>query len=225
MIMSTVARDDEWEQRLAALWHEIATFPYADHLPPQKREYPLTTQIHPGYVGPSYRKGGLLFIAMNRGGSTDDPYDKAVLDGIKEGPSVKAYSALTSNVLGAIRAARWPVIPAYIRPIMERLGQGPEEIAYINAVPFQVGNNRWLGALYPEVWSISTGRQVALIDPGAVVFLGVEVGRRLEDRVVVPSTHVDRVRGSNPAAEVQAALTRNAFLERAQTALAGRVAA
>lgn len=206
--MDTIQDTDVEQQNRADLWREIASTRFAGHR--------RNTQVHPGYIGTAYRpKKGLLFIGMKRGGNEDCDHDRGVLADIKGSPSLDAYHALNENVWQAIMKGRWPLVGP-INLVLKGLGLPPEAVAMINAVPFQV-NETPPDRLYLDVWDISTKRQVALIDPGAVVFLGKRVWEVLGGKISVPCTYVNLKRDLKRQVEVDAALERFGFREKARS--------
>lgn len=141
---------------------------------------------HPGYVGRNYAKGGLLFLAMNPGnGPTNGPdpaeqphYEalRRLRDASPQG-RVKAFDALMSYDESWYPQIR--IMNVVVKPVLVGTGTGFDSISYMNVLKWRTKTSAGLAPLYKLSMKAHTMAQLAELEPGLIVLLGVGVSNVL----------------------------------------------
>jgi len=154
---------------------------------------------HPGYVGRNYGKGGLLFLAMNPGnGPTNGPdpdeephYD--CLRHLRDVPSQgrrKAFDALMAYDESWYPQIR--IMKVVVKPVMDGTGNGFDSISYMNVLKWRTKTSSGLALLYKLSMKAHTMAQLAELDPGLIVLLGVGVSKVLHGIPEFSQVYADR---------------------------------
>jgi hypothetical protein len=140
----------------------------------------------PGYVGKKYKRGGLLFVGMNPGGTTigevskDDQKQLALLTALRESSQrnrLAAFEELTSELSRSMK--RWAIYQAVER-ILESLDMSFSEVAYINLVKWRTKEERVSSRLLRKSWYAHAAPQIKLLQPGGTISLGVTTAKQLD---------------------------------------------
>ncbi len=131
----------------------------------------------PGFVGPSYRAGGVLFLGNYPGNATKDlsvlerQHVRCLRD-LKDATPVRvqgSFEALMASLVPAM--SEWGLVQKYVRPILPGSDMDLDSIAYINL--FKWRSRREPPAhMYHRSWREHTGKQYRLLRPKFVVALG-----------------------------------------------------
>lgn len=159
---------------------------------PQSR--PLNLQadaalMFPGYVGPHYRRGGPLLLAINPGGGKDSYKVRTRADG-EFYPIMETFhwcgaeSALAPfEAMNAawVRNMRIWNLRRILEPVLDALGCSVDGVAFLNAVPYRTREDR-LPSVYArrQAWTLVTEPLLQLLEPGVIVALGQKAGDVLD---------------------------------------------
>lgn len=142
----------------------------------------------PGFVGSNYRRGGLLFVAMNPGGGADenDPDDHKIYSALQRlrnaDAKVRNEAFDEANVVHRLIVPEWKIWANFVSPILRCTGITMQEVAYINLLKWRTQKSSGLERLYGLSWEAHTCRQVEALAPGAVVAIGSDAGRVFDSR-------------------------------------------
>jgi len=183
---STLA--DTFKKRLAAI-SRTEIFGTAE---PQSR--PLNLQadaalMFPGYVGPQYRRGGPLLLAINPGGGKDSYKVRTRADG-EFYPILEAFhwcgadrarAHFEAMNAGWVRNMRMWNLRRILEPVLDALGCSVDGVAFLNAVPYRTREDR-LPSVYArrQAWTLVTEPLLQLLEPGVIVALGQKAGDVLD---------------------------------------------
>ena len=140
---------------------------------------------HPGFVGRNYRRGGLLFLAMNPGNGTGgpDPAQEPHYEGLKRLQKAlpqdrrKAFDALMAYDESWHPQIR--IMNVVVKPVMDGVGCSYDSIAYMNVLKWRTKDSKRLAPLYKLSMKAHTLGQLEALDPGVIVLLGVGVSNVL----------------------------------------------
>jgi hypothetical protein len=134
----------------------------------------------PGFVGPSYRPGGVLFLGNNPGNGPSDPNDLDNLD-IRHIRALRGLkTADADSLLGSFEAlmgalvqimSEWGVVRNYVRPILSGANMDLDSIAYLNLFKWR-SSEEPPARMYQDSWWEHTGEQYRLLRPKFVIALG-----------------------------------------------------
>lgn len=143
----------------------------------------------PGFVGPSYRPGGILFLGNNPGNGPKDPNELNDLE-IRHIRALRDLKDATPDSLqGSFEAlmeslvpvmSGWGLIQKYVRPILSGSDIDLDSIAYLNLFKWRSRIFDWHSSrdtpahAYRESWREHTGKQYRLLRPTFVIALGIE---------------------------------------------------
>ncbi|EDP62605.1 hypothetical protein BAL199_13718 [alpha proteobacterium BAL199] len=139
-----------------------------------------------GAVGPRYRPGGLVFLAINPGGG-GDTYTRRTPEDERFYPLLQAFKSRENAADGmsefeAINRAfaeslrRWNLW-RILSPCLDAAGMDLDEIAYLNAVPYRTrGDAEPRMAAKRAAWQTLTGPTIDQLAPRFVVALGKKAG-------------------------------------------------
>lgn len=161
-----------------------------------------------GWVGSEYRRGGVAFVAINPGGGgdaydeprADDVHLYALMRAFRDAPphEVQARFAELSDGWIDIQVANHG-IHGPVSLVLKALGRNVHEAAFLDLVPVRTRKDGMpTKAMVTESWRLSSGRLLAALQPGLVVFLGVKAHRafsRLGVELGVPTETYRRSRG------------------------------
>ena len=127
----------------------------------------------PGFVGKSYSKGGVMFLAMHAGigegeGSREQGYrqiDKltALRNASKE-DRLMAFDELMEVLDTVMRT--WKTVQNYVDPVMSRGGLDLSHVAYVNLINWRTETGARLEDLYEISWKDHTREQVEMLRAG-----------------------------------------------------------
>ncbi|BAE49448.1 hypothetical protein amb0644 [Paramagnetospirillum magneticum AMB-1] len=137
-----------------------------------------------GYVGGSYRPGGIVLLAVNPGGG-GDAYQQTAEDVVFY-PLLKAFRDCAPEkaeaLFGRINDEFASVLPRWnlwriLKPTLDAAGVGLDEVAYLNAVPYRTRENR-VPKLHAKeaAWRMVTGPTLDALRPGLLIALGNKAG-------------------------------------------------
>ncbi|WP_373354578.1 hypothetical protein [Pseudoroseicyclus sp. CXY001] len=168
-----------------------------------------------GYIGPNFRAGNPLLLAINPGGggdayrrTTEDRELLPLIDRARRGrfdPAALAH--LFERVMANMRKwSFWRIV----KPTLEACGAGQDEVSFLNWVPYRTRMDAMPFAA--DMRACRDRILLPLIDslrPGVIIALGRKAGgalRRLQD-TGIPTFVVPRTRGDSfVSAEAQAVL-------------------
>ncbi len=157
-----------------------------------------------GYVGPDFRPGGFVLMAINPGGGN---FDRRTAEDNRLCPALhRLQNASTQETRGAFAdlvQVYLDVVPTWnlwriFSPILEALNTNIRAVAFLNVVPF-----RTKGDASPPVraqrasWRKIVSPVLAVLAPSQIIALGKKAGSVIDrfgsiDRVVtVPRTNGD----------------------------------
>jgi hypothetical protein len=143
----------------------------------------------PGFVGSTYRPGGVLFLGNNPGNGPEDPDDlddlerrhiRALRD-LKAAPPNSlqgSFEALMESLVPVM--SEWGLVQKYVRPILSGADMDLDSIAYLNLFKWRSKIFKWRSTkdtparVYRQSWQKHTGKQCRLLRPIFVVALGNE---------------------------------------------------
>lgn len=141
--------------------------------------------MFPGAVGPNYRPGGVVLLAINPGGGGDAYRTRTPLDEqfypllmqARDAEGVESFDAIQ-----AFGSAFFQVLPGWninriISPCIDAAGVALDETAYLNAVPYRTREDRepTVGAKR-QAWNLVTMPLLEVLQPGIVIALGKKAG-------------------------------------------------
>jgi hypothetical protein len=137
----------------------------------------------PGYVGPLFRPGGVLLLAMNPGGrgekdtEHDERYFEALQDLRENSDHIAAF--VEWNDVFARVAVTWKYYWNLMQPILTKVGIELPHVAYLNILKWRnkPEANSKRPALYDLSWESQTRDEVKLLDPGHIIVLGIGAGK------------------------------------------------
>jgi hypothetical protein len=136
---------------------------------------------HPGFVGPLYRSGGVLFLGMNPGSGGDghDPDELPhyqLLRQLRE--STPAIRRDSFELLMKYDETWYPkirIMRTVVGPVLQGAGIGFASIAYMNVLKWRTSTSSGLGPLYIRSLELHTMAQLGELDPGVIAVLGATV--------------------------------------------------
>lgn len=137
----------------------------------------------PGYVGPNYRPGGLIFVSMNPGGGPKEGLgdeDLRMYEALqrlrncKTAQAIKSFAAL-AHLLQAVMPT-WKIYKVFVAPVLEYSHSDFSAVAYLNLLKWRTKKSHSLRSLYKLSWDNHTRQQVELLRPSTVVALGTDAG-------------------------------------------------
>jgi hypothetical protein len=144
-----------------------------------------------GYVGPLYRRGRPLLLAINPGGGRDSYKVRTRADG-EFYPIMEAFHWCgADNALAHfeamntawVRNIRIWNLRRILEPVLDALGCSVDEVAFLNAVPYRTREDRLPSAhARRQAWALVTAPLLQLLDPGVIVALGQKAGDVLDQQ-------------------------------------------
>jgi hypothetical protein len=141
-----------------------------------------------GYVGPDYKPGGVVLLAINPGGG-GDAYSYRTPEDQRLYPLLRAFKSATPEnafpIFERINDELARVINSWnlrkiVMPTIEAAGVRFSEICYLNAVPYRTREDRLPSvAAKKSAWSLVVAPTLRLIQPKAVIALGMKAGDAL----------------------------------------------
>ncbi len=135
----------------------------------------------PGFVGPSYRVGGVLFLGNNPGNGPSNPSDLTNLE-IRHLQALRDLKAAPPDSLqGSFEALmeslepimlEWGLVRNYVRPIISEATLDLDSIAYLNLFKWR-SKRKPFTSMYRQSWQEHTGEQYSVLRPRFVVALGL----------------------------------------------------
>jgi hypothetical protein len=138
----------------------------------------------PGYVGPDYRPGGLVFVSMNPGGGrTEEPSERDLrqydalqrLRDCGEQDALASFMAL-ARVLQEIMPT-WKVYKVFVEPVLRYSCKEFSSVAYLNLLKWRTKESNGLRTLYKLSWEDHTKAQIGLLQPSMVIAIGTDAGK------------------------------------------------
>jgi hypothetical protein len=179
--------DLDFNAAASELWRRIVNVPnsavFGDSHPDMRMKGNDFDQMpQPGFVGRSYRPGGLLLIGKNPGNdrvkgimSDPDQTQYVLLKGLKESSggelAVKAFEDLMTALSVSVMP-EWAIFKNVVRPLLDGLGLSLDQISYSNMMKFHTKSNEFSKLLFERSWEI-TSEQIRLLDPSVIVVLGI----------------------------------------------------
>ncbi len=144
----------------------------------------------PGFVGPSYRPGGVLFLGNNPGKgalphSTLEERHLQALRNLKEADPdslLGSFEALTEALMRIMSG--WDIVRNYVRPIISKADVDLASIAYLNLLKWRCDTPTM--HMFRQSWQAHTKEQYRLLRPAFVVAIGSTAADRFE---AVSGTH------------------------------------
>jgi hypothetical protein len=171
----------------------------------------------PGFVGPRYRIGGLVFVSMNPGGGRGGglgPEDIAHYEALgklrdrSEEDAVMQFRDL--NALLLRHMPTWRIFQVFVQPVLSYGALDFSEVGYLNLLKWRTQSSSGLNKLYDLSWHDHTRKQFDLLQPSIVIAIGSDAGNAFR-RHHTAGVHFDaipRVIGNNIGAPGRAALER-----------------
>lgn len=137
----------------------------------------------PGYVGPNYGRGGLVFVSMNPGGGQkeglgdEDLRQYEALQRLRDCKTeevTKSFHAL-AHLLQEIMP-RWKIFKVFVEPVLSYSRNDFSSVAYLNLLKWRTRKSSGLRTLYKLSWENHTRQQVELLQPRTVVAIGTDAG-------------------------------------------------
>ncbi len=130
----------------------------------------------PGFVGPSYQPGGVLFLAKNPGkGSL--PFNAAEEEHVRALKNLQ--SADPDSLLGSFETlmeslmqimSGWDIVRNYVRPIISKADMDLSSIAYLNLLKWRCDIPTM--SMFRQSWQAHTREQYRLLRPAFVIAIG-----------------------------------------------------
>jgi len=142
----------------------------------------------PGFVGSNYRRGGILFIAMNPGGGADEhDFDGRLIYATLQhlrASDVEARNAAFDQMNKTHQqiVPQWKICANFVSPVLKCTGQTLQDVAYINLLKWRTQKSSGLDCLYGLSWDAHTHKQVEALAPGAVIAVGSNAGTAFASR-------------------------------------------
>ncbi|MCG5517219.1 MULTISPECIES: hypothetical protein [unclassified Ectothiorhodospira] len=142
----------------------------------------------PGWVGPSYHPGGIVFIGVNPGGGGDayrrNPTDNLLYEKLRafRDASPSSVSSAFEEVNKAWMSIQkthsiWRVINAALQAARVDVNT----VSFINMLPFRTREDKLPDVSTMErAWQLAARKQIQALQPGAVVCLGYKATHALE---------------------------------------------
>ena len=143
-----------------------------------------------GYVGPRYRPGGTVIMAVNPGGGGDAYVRRTAQDEIFF-PLLQAYKS-SSGDQAALAFERIngrfanSILPNWnlwriFGPVLDAAGAELDDIAFLNAVPYRTrGDREPAAAARAAAWRLGAGPTRDVLRPRLVIALGKKVHHIIE---------------------------------------------
>lgn len=134
----------------------------------------------PGWVGPSWKAGGTVLMAINPGGGGDnyrlnsaDEQLYGLIRRFKFASPVERKEALLALSDAWVKIQMTHNIYRIIRPILEALSADNDDVAFLNVLPFRTRNDAPAGsANLRRAWDVATRHQVEALKPKRIIALG-----------------------------------------------------
>lgn len=134
----------------------------------------------PGFIGSSYRRGGLLFIGKNPGndrGEHMSPADSeqfGLINRFKEAQGAERDECFRSLMMRLETSVmpQWMITRKVVAPILNALSLDLNQAAYINLVKFHTQGTTLHKSLFEKSWG-ATERQITELEPSVIVVLGL----------------------------------------------------
>jgi hypothetical protein len=140
----------------------------------------------PGYVGPTYRPGGVLFLSSNPGPEPRGPttlqdlrqYEATARLAQADASSTRSRFDELTAVLAEIMPT-WDIFQTFVAPLMT--SRRFADVAYLNVLKWRTAREGRidLPVLYNQSWTAHTRQQVFLLDPRFIVVIGKGVAEWL----------------------------------------------
>jgi len=196
------ASNSDFDISLAIVWERILNLSHENFFDGFShavidREHGHDKLPQPGYVGRSYRPGGLILIGQNPGNGGDgltlpDRCQYQLLYNLRnaKGSSdrVKAYRKLMDTLETEVMIT-WKIVQNVVIQLLHDLGITFDKVAYLNLMKFRTKDNRPPPSkLYERSWPI-TVEQLNALSPGLVVALGRGAYRKFKSRYHGSANH------------------------------------
>ncbi|QIN82759.1 hypothetical protein GBA63_08940 [Rubrobacter tropicus] len=124
----------------------------------------------PGFVGPSYRLGGVLFMGKNPGkgavphNALEEAHIRALRNLQSAGPDslLTSFEALTEDLTRIMSA--WDIVRNYVRPIISRADMDLDSIAYLNLLKWRSDAEPTM-SMFRRSWQAHTNDQFHQLRP------------------------------------------------------------
>ena len=161
-----------------ALLEREAIFPDTKLMPISRPEDAAIAA--PGWVGKQWQPSGTLLMAINPGGGGDayrpNPTDErlyGLFRAFRAAPADQREVALLALSEGWAAIQKTHNIYRLIRPIMEALDAGSEDLTFLNVLPFRTRQDKPAGsAVLRRAWDVATAQQVTALQPRRIIALG-----------------------------------------------------
>ncbi len=138
----------------------------------------------PGFVGPSYRAGGVLFLGNNPGKGTlphsalEERHLQALRNLKEAAPDslLGSFEALTEALMRIMSG--WDIVRNYVRPIISKADMDLDSIAYLNLLKWRCDTPTTY--MFRQSWQAHTGAQYRLLRPSFVIAIGSTAADRFE---------------------------------------------
>jgi hypothetical protein len=173
----------------------------------------------PGYVGSQYRVGGLIFVAANPGGRTQD--DLGATDTKQYKLLTQLRSAGTRSRAGAfdelnrdlaVSMKTWGIYDMYVARILDGLPIRFSAVAFLNLVKWRTAGETMPRSLVGASWRAHTSDQLELLQPSLIISLGKSVTGPFIDghydsahNITIPRTRGDRRLSADSKAGIKSA--------------------
>ena len=144
----------------------------------------------PGFVGPNYETGGLVFVSMNPGGGNDGlgPFDLEQYKILKRLRNCSESDAAThfSEFNGLLQRLiprgdiGGPIFQTFLEPVLHHARTEFSSVAYLNLLKWRTKESNGLNKLYDLSWQDHTGDQFNLLKPQVVIAVGVDAGKAFQ---------------------------------------------
>ena len=189
--------DFEFRSRLASTARSLSSIPRSAIFgPAEPQSRPINLQedaalMFPGYVGSGYQPGGCVLLAINPGGGSDkyqmrtaeDDHFYPIMEAFHRAPSDGALERFEiMNQAWVRNVQRWN-LGRIVNPVLDALGQGIEQVTFLNAVPYRTRNDLKPSAhARRQAWTLVTEPLLRALRPGVIVALGQKAGDVLADQ-------------------------------------------
>jgi hypothetical protein len=175
---------NDFDMRLAIVWKNILLLSHQKFFDgftqaALDREHGHDKLPQPGYVGRSYRPGGLILIGQNPGNGAggltppDERQYQLLYDLRDASSSSKRLIAYRSLMIALEKdvMVTWRIVRNVVTPLLDELAVTFNKIAYLNLMKFRTVDNHPPKTLYNRCWP-HTDEQLNALSPGWVVALG-----------------------------------------------------
>lgn len=195
--------------RVAMLWQSILRSNQAEvfagyEVSAKNRPHGHDRLPQPGFVGPSYRPGGVMIIGQNPGNdvvangeSSTNLRQYELLRQLRDAVDSAAVVSASHELMAALGSEimpTWSIVKNIVLPLLSALRLTLDDVAYTNLVKFRTVESNLASQIYGRSWD-TTSAQIRLLEPAYIIALGLGTHREITRRYI-GSAEIHRVQRS-----------------------------